>query len=389
MTLPVTPPRRGPLARLSVAPMMDRTDRFFRLFMRQLTRRTLLYTEMVTARAVLHGDRERLLGYHPSEHPLALQLGGSDPGELRECARVAQDRGYDEVNLNVGCPSDRVQSGSFGACLMKTPAVVAACVAAMREVTDIPVTVKHRIGVDDLDRYEDMADFVRTVSEEGGAVRFSVHARKAWLKGLSPKENRSVPPIRYEDVYRLKAELPHLDVEINGHVKTLDEVREHLRRVDAVMIGRAAWDDPYLFARADRDIFGEAAAPVPHPPRGRRGDDPPHRARPPGGRGGTPALLPADAEPLHRGAGGEALAPHPHHRGLPRRLHRRGHRARPPRRGGAGRLSRLTTPRRHLLAPAPARTGRLRHAPAPPRGAGAAPSALRLERRRAERGRAR
>jgi tRNA-dihydrouridine synthase A len=245
---------------LSVAPMMDRTDRFFRLFMRQITRRTLLYTEMVTSRAVLHGDRARLLDFDPSEHPIALQLGGSDPAELAQCARIAEAWGYDEVNLNVGCPSDRVQSGAFGACLMKTPELVAQCVAAMRAATDLPVTVKHRIGVDDLDRYEDMARFVTIVSQ-AGADRFSVHARKAWLKGLSPKANRNIPPIRYDDVYRLKADFPHLPVEINGHIQTLDETLAHLARVDAVMIGRAAWDSPFLFAEADRRIFQDTAPP--------------------------------------------------------------------------------------------------------------------------------
>ncbi|MEL6344349.1 MAG: tRNA dihydrouridine(20/20a) synthase DusA [Myxococcota bacterium] len=249
--------KRGQTAPLSIAPMMERTDRFYRLFIRQITRRTLLYTEMVTTRAILFGDRERLLGYHPQEHPISLQLGGSDPDELAQCARIAEDLGYDEVNINVGCPSDRVQSGSFGVCLMKTPDIVAAGVAAMRAVVDIPVTVKHRIGVDDLDRYEDMARFVEIVSA-AQSDRFTVHARKAWLKGLSPKENRNVPPIRYDDVYRLKQDFPDLDIEINGHIKTLDEVRDHLTRVDAAMIGRAAWDNPFLFAQADARIFGDA-----------------------------------------------------------------------------------------------------------------------------------
>ena len=250
-----------PTPSLSIAPMMDRTDRFFRLFMRQITRQTLLYTEMVTARAILHGNRDHLLGYDQSEHPIALQLGGSDPAELAQCARIAEEWGYDEVNLNVGCPSSRVQSGAFGACLMRTPQLVADCVTAMRGANSLPVTVKHRIGVDDLDAYEDMASFVDVVSQSG-CTRFSVHARKAWLKGLSPKENRNIPPIRYDDVYRLKADFPHLHVEINGHVRSLDETLAHLQRVDAVMIGRAAWDNPYLFAEADRRIFG-ATTPVP------------------------------------------------------------------------------------------------------------------------------
>ena len=254
-------PVRAETPPLSVAPMMDRTDRFFRLFMRQITRQTLLYTEMVTSKAILYGDRDRLLGFDDTEHPIALQLGGSDPAELAKCVEIAQERGYDEVNLNVGCPSSRVQNGFFGACLMKAPALVAECVVAMRQVTTLPVTVKHRIGVDDLDAYDDMANFVSIVAESG-CDRFSVHARKAWLKGLSPKANRNIPPIRYDDVYRLKADFPHLPVEINGHIQTLDETVAHLTRVDAVMIGRAAWDNPYLFAEADRRIFG-STAPVP------------------------------------------------------------------------------------------------------------------------------
>jgi tRNA-dihydrouridine synthase A len=241
---------------LSVAPMMDRTDRHFRYFMRQITRRTLLYTEMVTSAAILHGDRDRLLGFSPAEKPLALQVGGDDPKALALCARIAEDMGYDEINLNVGCPSDRVQSGNFGACLMAHPAQVADCVASMRQATCIPVTVKHRIGIDDRDRYEDMAHFVQIVAA-AGCDRFTVHARKAWLKGLSPKENRDVPPLRYDDVYRLKQEFPHLTIEINGGIQTLEQAQAHLAQVDAVMIGRAAYDNPYLFATADRDVYGE------------------------------------------------------------------------------------------------------------------------------------
>ncbi|MCB9671658.1 MAG: tRNA dihydrouridine(20/20a) synthase DusA [Alphaproteobacteria bacterium] len=240
---------------LSIAPMMDRTDRHFRFVMRQISRRTLLYTEMVTTGALLHGDADRHLAFHPEEDPVALQLGGDDPVALAQCAVMAEQRGYSEVNLNVGCPSDRVQKGSFGAVLMKTPERVAECVAAMRARVRIPVTVKHRIGVDDLDRYEDMAHFVETVAA-AGAARFTVHARIAWLQGLSPKQNRNVPPLRYDDVYRLKADRPELQVEINGGIKTLDEVLRHLERVDAVMIGRAAVDDPWMFAAADRRLFG-------------------------------------------------------------------------------------------------------------------------------------
>ncbi len=241
---------------LSIAPMMDRTDRHYRYFMRQITRRTLLYTEMVTSAAIKHGDQDYLLGFSPAEHPIALQVGGDNPQDLAECARLAESMGYDEINLNVGCPSDRVQSGHFGACLMKTPDRVAACIEAMTAATNIPVSVKHRIGVDDLDRYEDMQNFVRILSE-AGCQRFSVHARKAWLQGLSPKDNREVPPLRYADVHRLKQEFPHLFIEINGGFTTLAQAHEQLQHVDAVMIGRAAYDNPYLFANCDRQFFGD------------------------------------------------------------------------------------------------------------------------------------
>jgi tRNA-dihydrouridine synthase A len=239
---------------LSVAPMMDRTDRHFRYFMRQITRCSLLYTEMITTAAIVHGDRHKLLDFSPAEKPLSLQLGGDDPQILAECAEIAQDWGYDEVNLNVGCPSSRVQNGNFGACLMAQPDLVAKCVEKMKQAVTIPVTVKHRIGIDDLDRYEDMTNFVRVVSS-AGCTNFTVHARKAWLQGLSPKENRDIPPLRYDDVYRLKEEFPHLAIEINGGITNLAQVKEHLQYVDAVMIGRAAYDDPYLFATVDRDIF--------------------------------------------------------------------------------------------------------------------------------------
>ncbi|QIZ72377.1 tRNA dihydrouridine(20/20a) synthase DusA [Oxynema aestuarii] len=245
---------------LSVAPMMDRTDRHFRYFMRQITRETLLYTEMVVSAAIIHGDRDRLLGFSPEEKPLALQIGGDDPRELAECARIAEDFGYDELNLNVGCPSSRVQNGNFGACLMARPERVAEAVAAMQAATRLPVTVKHRIGIDDRDRYEDMAHFVSVVAE-AGCRRFTVHARKAWLSGLNPKENRNVPPLRYADVYRLKREFPHLWIEINGGIKTVAQIEQQLQQVDAVMVGRAAYDDPYLFAPCDRAIFGVASAP--------------------------------------------------------------------------------------------------------------------------------
>jgi tRNA-dihydrouridine synthase A len=235
--------------------MMQRTDRHFRYFMRQITRHTLLYTEMVTTGAILHGDRGRLLGFSELERPLALQLGGDDPKQLAQCARIAEDLGYDEINLNVGCPSSRVRKGSFGACLMRTPHKVADAVAEMRANVHVPVTVKHRIGVDELDRYEDMAHFVEVVAK-AGCRRFSVHARKAWLNGLSPKDNRTVPPLRYEDVYRLKQERPDLYVEINGGIMDMDEASAHLNQVDAVMIGRAAYDHPFRFITADARFFG-------------------------------------------------------------------------------------------------------------------------------------
>jgi tRNA-dihydrouridine synthase A len=251
---------RGQTWALSIAPMMDRTDRHYRYFMRQITRHTLLYTEMITTAALLHGDRNKLLGFSEAEKPLALQLGGDDPAHLAACARLAEDWGYDEVNLNVGCPSDRVQQGHFGACLMAQPALVARCVAAMRQATTLPVTVKHRIGIDDLDRYEDMANFVHTVAQ-AGCDRFIVHARKAVLQGLSPRENRTVPPLRYDDVYRLKADFPTLRIEINGGITTLLQATAHLQYVDGAMLGRAAYDHPYLFAEADALCFGDTAPP--------------------------------------------------------------------------------------------------------------------------------
>lgn len=241
--------------------MMDRTDRHFRAVFRRITRKTLLYTEMITAQAVLHGDREALLGFSPEEHPVALQLGGDDPRLMAEAAYIGEQFGYDEININVGCPSDRVQSGNFGACLMARPAHVASVVAAMRARVRVPVTVKHRIGIDGLERYEDMLNFVDTVSA-AGPVRFTVHARIAVLGGLSPLENRTIPPLRYEDVYRLKRERPSLCVEINGGVRSLDDAEAHLRFVDGVMIGRAAVDEPWMFAEADRRFYGSSRAPV-------------------------------------------------------------------------------------------------------------------------------
>ncbi|ACK65750.1 TIM-barrel protein, yjbN family [Rippkaea orientalis PCC 8801] len=245
---------------LSIAPMMERTDRHFRYFMRQITQDTLLYTEMIVTQAIRYGDRTKLLGFSPEEKPLSLQLGGDDPQELAECAMIAEDFGYDEVNLNVGCPSDRVQSGNFGACLMLQPELVARCVEAMQKKVNIPITIKHRIGVDERDRYEDLANFVKIVSD-AGCQRFTVHARKAWLKGLSPKENRTIPPLKYEEVYQLKQEFSQLFIEINGGIITLDQIEHHLQFVDGVMIGRAAYDNPYLFATVDRDIYGQNIIP--------------------------------------------------------------------------------------------------------------------------------
>lgn len=246
---------------LSIAPMMDRTDRHFRYFMRQITRRTLLYTEMVTAAAILHGDQDHLLGFSPAETPLILQVGGDDPQALARCAYLAGERGYDGINLNVGCPSPRVQTGNFGACLMMQPQRVADCVAAMRQATALPVSVKHRIGVDECDRYEDLANFVQIVAA-AGCNHFTVHARKAWLQGLSPKENREVPPLRYEEVHRLKQDFPQLTIEINGGFRSLEQVQTQLQRIDGVMMGRAAYDRPYLFASVDRQFYGEGT-PIP------------------------------------------------------------------------------------------------------------------------------
>ena len=245
---------------LSVAPMMDRTDRHCRYFLRQISRRTLLYTEMVTSMAILNGDKEKLLGFDRAEHPISLQIGGDNPQDLAKCAQIAEDFGYDEVNLNVGCPSSRVQNGNFGACLMLQPERVAECIAAMGNATKIPVTVKHRIGVDEVDSYEDLVRFVSIVSETDCA-RFSVHARKAWLQGLSPKENRELPPLRYGDVHQLKQDFPHLSIEINGGFTTLAEAKVQLESVDAVMIGRAIYDNPYLLALADTQIYGDDTIP--------------------------------------------------------------------------------------------------------------------------------
>ncbi|CAH0524645.1 tRNA dihydrouridine(20/20a) synthase DusA [Vibrio hippocampi] len=242
-------------SRLSVAPMLDWTDRHCRYFHRLLSSQTLLYTEMITTGAIIHGKGD-FLAYNQEEHPVALQLGGSNPTDLATCAKLGAERGYDEINLNVGCPSDRVQNGRFGACLMAEPDLVAECVAAMKEVVDIPVTVKTRIGIDDQDSYEFLTSFVSTVSEKAACEHFTIHARKAWLSGLSPKENREIPPLDYPRAYQIKQDFPHLDIAVNGGIKTLDEALEHLKFLDGVMIGREAYQNPYILAEVDQRIFG-------------------------------------------------------------------------------------------------------------------------------------
>ena len=237
--------------------MMDWTDTHCRVFHRLLTRRALLFTEMVTADAVLRGDRARLLGFDSSEHPVALQLGGSEAAALAEASKIAADFGYDEINLNVGCPSDRVQSGRFGACLMREPHLVADCVAAMRRAVSIPVTVKCRIGVDDQDPEQSLRLLIARCAEKG-VTRFAVHARKAWLEGLSPKENRDVPPLDYDLVYRVKRENPALEIILNGGIQNLDQAAAHLAHVDGVMLGRAAYQNPSILADIDTRFFGDA-----------------------------------------------------------------------------------------------------------------------------------
>lgn len=248
-------------SRFSVAPMMDWTDRHCRFFHRLITRHALLYTEMVTTGALIHGDRHRFLQFNATEHPLAFQLGGSNPADLAVCARMIEDYGYDEVNLNVGCPSDRVQNGRFGACLMAEPELVAECVAAMTQAVSIPVTVKSRIGIDDKDSYQELTHFIRTVAD-AGCNTFIVHARKAWLSGLSPKQNREVPPLRYDVVYQLKIDFPHLTFILNGGVTSLDQAEDILKRVDGVMVGREAYHNPYLLADVDKRFFGASDEPL-------------------------------------------------------------------------------------------------------------------------------
>ncbi|MEO0317852.1 MAG: hypothetical protein RL404_1529 [Pseudomonadota bacterium] len=252
-TVSPLPPRR-----LSVAPMMDWTDRHCRYFHRQITRHTWLYTEMVTTGAVIHGDQPRHLDFHDVEHPVALQLGGSEPDDLAKSARIGERWGYDEINLNCGCPSERVQRGAFGACLMAEPALVADCVKAMRDAVSVDVTVKHRIGIDDVESYDFVRDFVGTIAD-AGCNTFIVHARNAILRGLSPKENREIPPLKYDYAYRLKRDFPGLEIIINGGIKTTAEIDEHLRQVDGVMLGREAYHNPWLMAGFDARYYSDVA----------------------------------------------------------------------------------------------------------------------------------
>ena len=242
--------------KFSVAPMLDWTDRHCRYFHRLLSKQALLYTEMVTTGALIHGDKDRFLQFNAAENPLAFQLGGSNPNDLALCAKLVEAYGYDEVNLNVGCPSDRVQNGSFGACLMAEPALVADCIDAMVQVVSIPVTVKSRIGIDDKDSYAGLVHFIGTIADKG-CKTFVVHARKAWLKGLSPKQNREVPPLDYERVYQLKRDFPHLEIIINGGITTLEQASELLTHVDGVMVGREAYQNPYILAGVDNLFYGD------------------------------------------------------------------------------------------------------------------------------------
>ncbi|MCK5728814.1 MAG: tRNA dihydrouridine(20/20a) synthase DusA [Methylococcales bacterium] len=239
----------------SVAPMLDWTDRHCRYFYRLLSKKALLYTEMVTTGALIHANQHRFLAFNPEENPLALQLGGSTPQDLALCARMAQDYGYDEVNLNIGCPSDRVQNGQFGACLMAKPTLVAECIHAMTQAVSIPVTVKSRIGIDHQDSYQELSEFIEIIAD-AGCQTFIVHARKAWLKGLSPKQNRDIPPLRYDVVYQLKQDYPHLNFILNGGITDLDQIKNHLLQTDGVMLGREVYNRPFLLAEIDPKIYG-------------------------------------------------------------------------------------------------------------------------------------
>lgn len=245
--------------KFSIAPMLDWTDKHCRYFHRLLTQHAVLYTEMVTTGAILHGTGD-YLDFNQEEHPVVLQLGGSDPVQMAQCAKLAEQRGYDAVNINVGCPSDRVQNGMFGACLMAQPALVADCIKAMQDAVSIPVTVKTRIGIDDSDDYQFLQDFVQAVAD-AGCKQLIVHARKAWLKGLSPKENREVPPLNYQRVHQLKQEFPHLDISLNGGVKTLQQAKEQLNYLDGVMVGREAYSNPMLLSEVDQLIYAQTESP--------------------------------------------------------------------------------------------------------------------------------
>ncbi len=245
---------------ISIAPMMDWSDRHFRYFIRLITKHSLLYTEMITSGAIIHGDRDRFLTYNEEEHPIAIQLGGSDPKDLGTCAEIVTTYGYDEINLNVGCPSARVQSGSFGACLMAEPDLVAECVASMKQKTSLPVTVKTRLGIDDRDSYEELSDFIKTV-QKAGCETFILHARKAWLNGLSPKENREVPPLQYDVVYQIKKDFPELEIMINGGIKSKHDINTHLAHIDGVMIGREAYHNPFILADIDQLFYNHQASP--------------------------------------------------------------------------------------------------------------------------------
>lgn len=244
----------------SVAPMIDWTDRHDRFFLRQISRRALLYTEMITTGALIHGDINRHLLFNEAEHPVALQLGGADPQALSDCAQLGQDYGYDEINLNVGCPSDRVQNGRFGACLMAEPELVRDCISTMRAAVSVPVTVKCRIGIDDQDSERDFANFINVVADSG-CDTFIVHARKAWLQGLSPKENREIPPLDYERVRRLKESRPELTIVLNGGLSTMDQIDQQLSWADGVMVGREAYTNPYFLSTVDQDLYGDDAEP--------------------------------------------------------------------------------------------------------------------------------
>jgi tRNA-dihydrouridine synthase A len=240
--------------RLSIAPMMDHTDKHFRYFMRILSKHAVLYTEMITTGALIHGDRQRFLDFNDVEHPLAIQLGGSNPNDLTECSKMAEDEGYDEVNLNIGCPSDRVQNGQFGACLMSNKELVAECINTIQSKIKIPVTIKTRIGIDDLDSYEFLYNFIK-ITHEAGCDTFIIHARKAILSGLSPKENRAIPPLNYERVHKIKQDFPKLNITINGGFTELDNIKSQLQHVDGVMVGRAAYQNPFMLAEADNVLF--------------------------------------------------------------------------------------------------------------------------------------